>query len=269
VTLFEPAEVPVEVESLGPVIRVRATVAYDGRGFSGFAPNAGVTTVGGVLAEAIGKVVGHPVEITCAGRTDAGVHAWGQVISFDARKKGLKLDGLAKRVNKMLGPTVVVRDVTEAPDDFDARFSAQARRYRYLILNRPEPDPFLAHMSWHVPQPLDLPAMQLACDPFIGEHDFAAFCRRPKREEGREASLVRRVTEATWIDDGDGRLRFEIEAQAFCHQMVRSIVGLVVAVGLGRRKAGEVRGVIASGERNRAATLAPGHGLMLWKVRYG
>jgi tRNA pseudouridine38-40 synthase len=267
VTLFEPADAP--APSLGPVTRVRATVAYDGRGFSGFAPNAGVRTVGGVLAEAIGKVVGHQVDITCAGRTDAGVHAWGQVISFDARTEGLDLDGLARRVNKMLAPTVVVRDLVEAPDDFDARFSARSRRYRYLILNRPVPDPFLAHVSWHVPQPLDLAAMQLACDPFIGEHDFAAFCRRPKRDDGREASLVRRVTEATWIDEGDGRLRFEIEAQAFCHQMVRSVVGLLVAVGLGKRRAGEVRGVIASGDRNRAAPLAPGQGLMLWEVRYG
>jgi tRNA pseudouridine38-40 synthase len=266
VTLFEPADAP--APSLGPVTRVRATVAYDGRGFSGFAPNVGVRTVGGVLAEAIGKVLGHQVDITCAGRTDAGVHAWGQVISFDARSEALDLDGLARRVNKMLAPTVVVRDLGEAADDFDARFSARSRRYRYLVLNRPVPDPFLAHMSWHVPQPLDLAAMQLACDPFIGEHDFAAFCRRPKRSDGEEASLVRRVTEATWIDEGDGRLRFEIEAQAFCHQMVRSIVGLLVAVGHGKRRAGEVRGVIASGDRNRAAPLAPGQGLMLWEVGY-
>jgi tRNA pseudouridine38-40 synthase len=266
VTLFEPADAP--TPSLGPVTRVRATVAYDGRGFSGFAPNAGVKTVGGVLAEAIGKVVGHQVDITCAGRTDAGVHAWGQVISFDARSEGLDLDGLARRVNKMLAPTVVVRDLGEAADGFDARFSARSRRYRYLVLNRPVADPFLAHMCWHVTRPLDLAAMQLACDPFIGEHDFAAFCRRPKRSDGQEASLVRRVAEAIWIDEGDGRLRFEIEAQAFCHQMVRSIVGLLVAVGLGKRRAGEVRGVIASGDRDRAAPLAPGQGLMLWEVGY-
>ena len=153
-------------------------------------------------------------------------------------------------------------------DSFDARFSATARRYRYLIHNRPTPDPFSARSAWHVDQPLLLPAMVLACDAFIGEHDFASFCRRPKRRDGEPASLVRRVTEATWSDDGGGRLRFEIEASSFCHQMVRSVVGTMVEVGRGKRRPGELLGVIRAADRNAAGEPAPPHGLTLWTVRY-
>ena len=265
VTLFDPAE---EAPPPGPTSRVRFTVAYDGTGFHGFAANEGVRTVAGVLAEALERALGHRVELTCAGRTDAGVHARGQVVTFDARADGLDLVALARSVNHQCGPQVAVRDAAVVADDFDARFSAVARRYRYLVRNRPDPDPFLAGRAWHVERPLDLWAMQLAADPFIGTHDFAAFCRRPKRRDGEPASLVRRVTETGWTDDGDGLLRFEIEAASFCHQMVRSVVGTLVAVGLGRVKAGEVAGIIRSGERARAGGLAPPQGLTLLLVRY-
>jgi tRNA pseudouridine38-40 synthase len=169
----------------------------------------------------------------------------------------------------MCGPAVAVRDAAEVAADFDARWSATGRRYRYLVLNRPDPDPFLARTAWHVERPLDRYAMALACDPLIGEHDFAAFCRRPKRSTGQaDASLVRRVAEAGWSDDGDGVLRFEIEAGAFCHQMVRSVVGTLVEVGAGRRKAGEMAGIIRAGDRAGAGDLAPPHGLTLVAVRY-
>ena len=265
-TLFEPDDLP--PASIGPTERVRFTVAYDGSGFHGFAVNPGVKTVAGEITTALERVLGHPVVLTCAGRTDAGVHARGQVITFDARAEGLDLVALARSVNHQCGPQVAVRDGATVPADFDARFSATARRYRYLVHNRPEPDPFLAGRAWHVERPLDVWAMQLACDPFVGEHDFAAFCRRPKRRDGEEASLVRRVVEARWSDDGDGALRFEIEAGSFCHQMVRSVVGTMVAVGLGRKKAGEMAAVIRSGDRAAAGDLAPPQGLTLWTVRY-
>lgn len=249
-------------------MRVRLVVAYDGSHYHGFAPNPGVRTVGGVLADALGMVTGATVTLTCAGRTDKGVHARSQVVTFDTERAGLDLDALARSVNKLCGPSIAVTAVEVVPDEFDARFSAVSRRYRYLVLNRPAPDPFLAHLAWHVPDPLALPAMRLACDPLIGEHDFAAFCRRPKRRDGEVASLVRRVVEARWYDDGDGLLRFEIEAGAFCHQMVRSIVGTLVQVGRGRRRAGDMAAVIRSGDRDRAGDLAPPQGLTLWTVRY-
>lgn len=251
-----------------PTRRIRLVIAYDGSGFHGFAVNAGVRTVGGVLTEALSTVLGHPVELTCAGRTDKGVHARGQVVHLDTTVAEPDLGALVRSVNALCGPAVAVRDAAVVEDDFDARFSAVARRYRYQIHQAPTPDPFLARYAWHVETPLSMPTMILACDALIGEHDFSAFCRRPKRRDGEEASLVRRVTEAVWHDEGDGLLRFEIEASSFCHQMVRSIVGTLVAVGRGRRHAGDVLGIIRSRDRARAADLAPPQGLTLWTVRY-
>ncbi len=252
----------------GSLVRVRALVAYDGAGFHGFAEQPGVRTVAGVLRAAIEKVVRAPVELTCAGRTDAGVHAWGQVVSLDV-PAGTDLDRLQRSLVALCGPQVVVRELVVAAPDFDARFSARARTYRYSILNRDVPDPFTAHLAWHVPEPLALELLRLACDPFLGEHDFSAFCRRPKVPHGAEpVSLVRRVRRASWEDLGEGRLRLEIRADAFCHQMVRSIVGTMVAAGQGALRAGDIRAVLATGDRASAAPIAPPHGLCLWQVDY-
>lgn len=269
-TLFDPAEATTPV---GPTRRLRLTVAYDGTAFHGFAPNPGVRTVAGVLGAALGRWLGHEVEITCAGRTDRGVHGRGQVITLDVAEGRVTKDGdlaaLTRSVNRMCGPEVAVRDPALVDDSFDARFSAVARRYRYRIWNHPEPDPASARLSWHIERPLPLSVLRLACDPLIGEHDFSTFCRRPKVREGQApVSLVRQVTEALWVDEGDGHLRFEIEAGAFCHQMVRSIVGTMVAVGLGRMTAGDVRPAMAARDRSRAGDMAPAHGLTLWTVRY-
>lgn len=266
-TLFDP---PVDSSELGPTVRVRMLIAYHGAPFHGFAINAGVRTVGGSLSESIAKVVGHPVELTVAGRTDKGVHAWGNVVSFDARADRLDLDMLRTAVNRMLQPHIVVREASIAPDGFDARFWARSRTYRYTVCNRPVPDPFLADRSWWVEAPLDLAVLRLACDPFLGVHDFSAFCRRPKRSDGHEADLHRHVTAAGWDDLGDGVLRFEIRANAFCHQMVRSVVGMIVDAGLGRRSVGEIASVIRSRDRQQAGgRLAPPQGLALWDVELG
>jgi tRNA pseudouridine38-40 synthase len=243
-------------------------VAYDGTDFHGFAANAGVTTVGGTLRAAIERVVGTTVELTAAGRTDTGVHAWGQVVTFETPAAGLDLDRLQRSVNGLCGPAIVARAVEVAPPQFDARFSALWRCYRYRVLNRPVPDPFLAGLSWHVPEPLDVAVMRLGADVLIGEHDFASFCRVPRGREPAHVSLVRRVTAATWQDLGDGVLRFEIRANAFCHQMVRSLVGLLVDVGRGRRRAGEVLAILRARDRAGVGTIAPPGGLCLWAVGY-
>ncbi|HVN51737.1 MAG TPA: tRNA pseudouridine(38-40) synthase TruA [Acidimicrobiales bacterium] len=265
--MFEPPE-PTRAP-IGATVRVRFTVAYDGSGYRGFAANRDVVTVGGTLTAALERVLGVRVELTCAGRTDAGVHAWGQVVSFDAPAEGLDVDQLARAVTKLCSPSIVVRDAATVPDDFDARFSATSRTYRYTVLNRPVPDPFLAATSWHVERPLDLHLLRLACDQLIGEHDFSSFCRAPKREPGEPpASLVRRVRRARWDDLGDGVLRFEIEANAFCHQMVRSLVGTLVEVGLGRLTPGELGRVLRAHDRHAAGQLAPPHGLCLHQVDY-
>jgi tRNA pseudouridine38-40 synthase len=271
-TLFDEQTVerPLEHHDLA---RVRMVVAYDGAPFHGFAVNAGVATVAGTLERTIERVIGHPVALTGAGRTDRGVHAWGQVISFDAPARVLDLASLQRSINQLCGGSIVVRHASIVDTDFDARFSARARVYRYTIVNRPVPDPFLAGTAWWIEQPLDVRPMRLACDPLIGEHDFGSFCRRPKprSSDGREAgdaSLVRRVLDARWDVLDDDILRFTIEATAFCHQMVRSVVGTLVEVGHGKKRAGDMAGILRAKDRSRAGQLAPAHGLCLWEVFY-
>ncbi len=254
-----------------PRRRARLTVAYDGTAFHGFAANPGVRTVAATLREALEQVLQVEVALVAAGRTDAGEHAWGQVVSTDL-PDGTDLAVLVRQINALCGPEISARDAAWAPGDFHARFSAIWRHYRYLVHNDRVPHPFRAATAWHVTAPLHVRAMQLACDPIMGERDFSAFCRRPKpdpdADESREASLRRHVMIAGWRDDGDGLLRFDVRANAFCHQMVRSLVGTLVDVGAGKRPPSDMMALIASGDRAEASTLAPPHGLCLWEVGY-
>ena len=261
-TLFDEGEQSKPAAPEGPLVRVRATVAYDGSGFAGFAAQPlGVRTVAGALSSAIAKVLGHPIELTCAGRTDAGVHGWGQVVSFDASAERFDAKRLQRSVNKQLGPGVVLRSVAAADAAFDARFSATARCYRYTVVNDPVADPFLASTAWWVPQPLDLRLLRLACDPLIGEHDFSSFCRRG------EGSMVRRVRAITFTPRGD-ELIVKIKADSFCHQMVRSIVGLLLEVGAGKREPEDVGKALRAKHRNAAGPIAAARGLHLIDVGY-
>jgi tRNA pseudouridine38-40 synthase len=266
VTLFDP-ELPDAASA--PTVRVRLDVAYDGTGFHGFADNPGVRTVAGCLREATERVLGHRIDLTAAGRTDRGVHARGQVVSFDARADGRDGESLARALYQRRRPAIAVRRAAVVADTFDARFSATGRTYRYRIRNQPVHDPLDARTTWHITEPLDLATLRLGCDPLIGEHDFSSFCRKPPPlPDGSPASRHRRVRRAQWREGDDGLLVFEIEANAFCHQMVRSIVGTLVDMGLGRRKAGEMLGILAARDRHAAGRLAPPHGLVLWEVLY-
>lgn len=238
----------------------RLDIAYDGSGFYGYARQPGVRTVQGDLEEALFRMTG-PVETVVAGRTDRGVHAAGQVVSFGIAE-AIDPDGVQRSLNRQLGPEIAVLTLSEAAGDFDARFSATSRVYRYRVLNREAPDPFLAATSWHVPHRLNVEAMSAAASDFVGEHDFAAFCRKA---EGR--STVRRVLGAEWFRRGDV-VDFDIEGSSFCHQMVRSLVALCVAVSRGQVEMAEVPAIIASGDRNAAKGAAPRHGLTLVEVRY-
>jgi tRNA pseudouridine38-40 synthase len=242
--------------------QVKLVVAYDGTDFRGFAAQPSQRTVAGVLTNAMTKVLRHDVELSCAGRTDAGVHAWGQVVSF-AAQPGLDPWRLQQAVNSMLAPEVVVRSCDLVAPSFDARHAATWRRYRYTIVNRPVPDPFRDRYSWWVPDKLDLRALRLGADPFIGEHDFASFCRKKEH-----STTVRRVLDSQWQIEEDGVLVYEIRALAFCWQMVRSIVGTLVDVGSGRHTPGEVLGMIRAQDRNAAGQVAPPRGLCLWEVGY-
>lgn len=248
---------------------MRLVVAYDGAPFHGFARNEGVTTVAGVLEDHLARVLGHPVRLTAAGRTDAGVHAWGQVVTFDTTAAALDLDRLQRSTNRACGPAIVVREASEVGPDVDARFSATWRRYRYSVLVSPTPDPFLAATTWHVGEPLDVEAMNRAGARLVGRHDFSSFCRRPPTPPGRPpASLERTVLAVDWREVSPELLRLEITAAAFCHQMVRSIVGLLVAVGRGRRSVEDVDAALAAADRAVVPQLAPPQGLCLWEVGY-
>jgi tRNA pseudouridine38-40 synthase len=268
-------------------------VAYDGSTFHGFAPQDGQRTVAGVLSEALGRVVRAPVSLTCAGRTDTGVHALDQVVHFDVPADAaarLEPVALMKSCNSQVAPSVVVREAAPVPADFDARRSATARRYRYLVVNAPVADPLLARLVWHVTDPLDLRSMAAGADALLGEHDFRAFCRRVPGADTEEP-IVRRVTDTRWteLSPSDGRgsppgcpglaspglvpavgrlLAFEIEANAFCHQMVRSLVGTLVDVGRGRKRPADMLWILRSADRRRASQPAPPGGLTLVAVRY-
>ena len=279
-SLFDPDPGPVPGPGVagddsGERVRLRLLVAYDGAGFRGFAAQDGQPTVGGALAGAIATVVRHPVELTCAGRTDAGVHALGQVVHVDVRAD-VDVARLVKSVNAMLGPAVALRHAMVSPAGFDARHSATARHYRYLVLEADSPDPLLGPVSWHVPGPLDLRAMQAGADALLGEHDFRALCRRPPGTPA-DAPIVRRVLDARWSEsrprpDGLGpherMLRFDVSARSFCHQMVRSMVGTLVEVGRGRRRAADVTGMLRAADRSSGVTVAPPQGLCLVAVDY-
>jgi len=261
-------------------------VAYDGSGFHGFAVQPGHRTVGGVLGETLSLMAGHPVALTCAGRTDTGVHALGQVVHADLDAvfvEGVVPHGvdeaaeaaegdvarLARSLTRQLGPHVAVLDARRAPESFDARFSAVARRYRYDVLTGSWPDPLLRGRVWHVAGELDVAAMRIAADSLLGEHDFAAFCRRPPGDEGPLVRRVRDVSLRCGLGEGARLLRFEIEANAFCHRMVRSIVGMLVSVGESRFTAADLLAVLRSGDRQRGGSrLAPPDGLALSLVRY-
>jgi tRNA pseudouridine38-40 synthase len=238
----------------------RLDIAYHGGGFYGYAAQPNVRTVQGELERALRHHTG-PVETFVSGRTDKGVHASAQVVSFTVDRE-LDATHVVRSLNRQLGPEIAAYGLTVAPDGFHARFSATGRGYTYRVLNRPAPDPLLAAVTWHVPVLLDLGAMNEAARHLVGEHDFASFCRRA---EGR--STVRDLRTVAWRRDRDV-LDFDVTASSFCHQMVRSLVALGVDVGRGRVAAGDVPAILAAGDRHAARGVAPPHGLTLVLVEF-
>jgi tRNA pseudouridine38-40 synthase len=243
------------------VATYRLDVAYDGSGFRGFARQPDHRTVQGEVEAVLERVFGHPMVTVGAGRTDAGVHARGQVMSF-ADDADVEPAVIKRAITGLLAPAIVATGCVLVDDTFNARFSASWRSYRYRVLNTPDPDPLLHASSWHVSDPLDLAAMNRAATALVGEHDFASFCRKA---EGR--TTERTVLEAVW-EPIDGLVVLRIRATAFCHQMVRSIVGFCVDVGRGRVPAESVPAVLAAKDRAAARPIAPPQGLILWEVGY-
>ncbi|MGH2784774.1 MAG: tRNA pseudouridine(38-40) synthase TruA [Actinomycetota bacterium] len=241
--------------------KIALLVAYDGTDFHGFARQPSRRTVQGVLEESLSQLLRSPVRTTGAGRTDAGVHAAGQVVSFEA-PDGTDPAWVAARLNKRLGPEVSIRAAAATPDSFDARFSAKRREYEYHVYRTTAPDPFLDRFAVHVPGELDLAAMRSAAKAFVGERDFSSFCRRG------EGSLVRRVRSIAFSAPAPGRLVIKVVADSFCHQMVRSLVGLLLEIGAGKRAPGDARRALAARDRGAAGPVAPAKGLVLRSVAY-
>lgn len=246
-------------------VRVRMTVAYDGAPFHGFATNPVVRTVQDDLHEALSKVLRAPITVTCAGRTDRGVHARGQVVSFDADADHFDAVALTRALNRMLAPEISVRDVALAAPDFDARISCVARSYRYRVLNSVWPDPLVRDLVWHVREPLEIGAMQLAADQILGKHDFTSFSKKNKSKVNE--TFVRTVDRAQWRRVCD-TVQLEITANAFTHQMVRSLVGMFVEIGRGRRRPDEMGAALRAMSRIAVPSPAPPQGLELTRAHY-
>ncbi|MBV9795708.1 MAG: tRNA pseudouridine(38-40) synthase TruA [Actinobacteria bacterium] len=247
-------------------VRLRLDLAYDGSDFSGWAAQPGRRTVQGVLEAALDRVLRlpEPARLTVAGRTDAGVHAAGQVAHLDLPAGPVDTDRLLRSLAGVLPPDVRVHRLAVAPPGFDARFSALWRRYRYRVADSAAvTDPLRRHDTLWYPRPLALDQMNAAAARLLGEHDFAAFCRR---REG--ATTVRRLLRLDWARDDAGVAEATVVADAFCHNMVRAMVGALLAVGEGRRPAGWPGQVRAAAVRDGAVHVAPAHGLCLAEVAY-
>jgi len=257
-----------QVQPDNAVTRLRLDLSYDGSGFHGWSLQPGLRTVQEVLQEALGRALALPAgpPLTVAGRTDAGVHARGQVAHADVARAAWEAacPAAARRLARQLPPDVRVRAIGRAPDGFDARFSALWRRYSYRVCDDPAAaDPLRRHDTLWYPRRVDIARMNETARACLGEHDFAAFCRR---REG--ASTVRELLELQWARPAPGLAVAAVTADAFCHNMVRALVGGLLAVGDGRRPAGWLAEVLAAAVRDPAVVVAPPHGLCLEEVRY-
>ncbi len=265
-------------------MRLRIDLAYDGTDFRGWATQPGLRTVQHHVENALAVALrvgvrddvpgSARVPVVCAGRTDAGVHARGQVVHADVDEAGVlasagrspapPLEALVRRLNGILPPDVVVRRVVRAPDGFDARFSATWRRYVYRVADRPETlDPLTRREVLAWPRPLDVDLLRSASAHLVGHHDFASFC---KRREG--ATTVRTLLDLDWRRAPAGVVEATVRADAFCHSMVRALVGCLLVVGEGRRPPEWPAQLLHARERPSQAAVAPAHGLTLEEVAY-
>ena len=244
---------------------IRLVLAYDGTGFRGWAAQRDpeIRTIEGELTAVLTDVLEESVKLRVAGRTDAGVHARGQVASFRSQR-GLAPRALRAAINGRLAPEVVCLRADEVQASFDARFAASAREYRYRIDTAEVPDPFTSRFVWHRPGLLDVARMRSAARELVGEHDFTSFCRHP----GPGRATVRDLQRLT-VTSTRERVELGFRANAFLHQMVRALTGTLVLVGDGKLGPDDVARLLANRGRVGTGNLAPAHGLTLERVIYG
>jgi tRNA pseudouridine38-40 synthase len=259
-----------------PTQRYKLTIAYRGTRYHGWQEQAanelwkgpeppagqGIPTIQETLKRAIESVVRHDVNLVGSSRTDAGVHAKGQLAHFDTDQNQIPADGLRRAVNHALPEDILVREIEAAPDSFDAITSTTTKRYQYFIWNAPDREVFMPDLAWHRWQDLNLDAMRAAANHFVGEHDFASFARVG---HGRESTV--RTVLACDLSHRGPRVVFGIEGTGFLWHMVRIMVGTLVEVGLGRYQPQEIAQMLEAKERRAAGSTAPPHGLYLQWIK--
>jgi tRNA pseudouridine38-40 synthase len=242
---------------------IKLTIEYDGTQYLGWQIQPKGLTLQGVLEEKLSSLTGRKVYLIGSGRTDAGVHALGQVAHFETESQ-LDVQTIQKALNSLLPPDIVIRKIKEVKEDFHARKQSRSKVYEYRILNRKIRSAFHRGFMWHIPQALDLREVKKATQRLMGEHDFSSF-----RSMGSPTrTSVRKVIRAEWKRGRDGLLRFEIEANGFLKQMVRTLVGTLVEVGRGKITSEEFQKILDSRDRKEAGPTAPAHGLFLKEVKY-
>lgn len=242
---------------------IKLLIEYDGTNYLGWQVQAKGLTIQGMIEEKLALLTGETIPLIGSGRTDAGVHALGQVAHFKTQSR-MEVGSIQKALNSLLPPDIVIKKTDEAEEAFHARKSCKSKVYEYWILNRNIRSAFQRMYAWHIPQRLDWKEMKKATQGLMGEHDFSSF-----RSTGTPTrTAVRKVLRVEWKRSQEGLFRFEIEANGFLKQMVRAIVGTLVEVGRGRISSEEFQGILESKDRKKAGPTAPAQGLFLKEVKY-